>query len=57
MPAMKKVGLARATAGIFTSCVTQSALNGRGNDLLYDVVLDVTCLQDANSAKTSAPML
>jgi hypothetical protein len=54
---MKKAVLARGTAWIFTSGAAQVALNCRGIDLLFDVVPDVTCFQDANSAKNSALML
>jgi PEP-CTERM motif-containing protein len=50
---LKKVTLALATAGLLSSGVAQAALNDRGGGLLYDDVLNVTWLQDANYAKTS----
>jgi hypothetical protein len=50
---MKKVVLALATAGVLSSGAAQAALNDRGGGLLYDDVLNVTWLQDANYAKTS----
>ncbi|MDP2783115.1 MAG: PEP-CTERM sorting domain-containing protein [Sulfurimicrobium sp.] len=53
MNALKQVSLALATAGLLTSGVAQAALNDRGGGLLYDDVLNVTWLQDANYAKTS----
>jgi hypothetical protein len=36
-----------------TSTLTQAALFDRGNGMIYDDVLDITWLQDANYAKTS----
>ena len=48
MIAMKKVAAALATAGLLTSGVAQAALNDRGGGLLYDDVLNVTWLQNAN---------
>ena len=39
--------------GVLTSGVAHAALNDRGGGLLYDDVLDVTWLQDANYAETS----
>jgi len=53
MHGLKKVTLALATAGILSSGVAQAALQDRGGGLLYDTVLNVTWLQDANYAKTS----
>lgn len=53
MAEMKIVVLALATAGILTSGAAQAALKDRGGGLLYDDVLNVTWLQDANYAKTS----
>lgn len=45
--------LAAATALILTSGGTQAALHDRGGGLLYDDVLNVTWLQDANYAMSS----
>ena len=53
MNSMKKVVLALATAGLLSSGAAQAALVDRGGGLLYDTVLNVTWLQDANYAKTS----
>jgi hypothetical protein len=53
MAGMKKVVLALATAGLLSSGAAQAALEDRGGGLLYDTVLNVTWLQDANYAKTS----
>jgi hypothetical protein len=53
MAVMKKVVLALATAGLLSSGAAQAALVDRGGGLLYDDVLNVTWLQDANYAKTS----
>ena len=38
---------------VFTSLSSHAALYDRGNGLIYDDVLDITWLQDANYAKTS----
>ena len=38
---------------ISTSLHSQAALYDRGNGLIYDDVLDITWLQDANYAKTT----
>jgi hypothetical protein len=40
-------------AGILASGAAQAALIDRGGGMLYDTVLDITWLQDANYAKTS----
>lgn len=40
-------------AGLFLTGAAQAALHDRGGGLLYDDVLDVTWLQDANYAKSS----
>ena len=52
-----KPALTRATlillAGISLSGAAQAALFDRGGGLIYDDVLNVTWLQDANYAKTS----
>ena len=53
MNGLKQVSLALATAGVLGSDLAQAALNDRGGGLLYDDVLNVTWLQDANYAKTS----
>lgn len=54
---MKAHGLFKATLAGFLltglSSVAQGALYDRGGGLIYDDVLDVTWLQDANYAKTS----
>ena len=42
-----------AAATLASSGAAQAALNDRGGGLLYDDVLNVTWLQDANYAKTS----
>ena len=52
MNGLKQVGLALATAGMLASGVAQAALFDRGGGLIYDDVLNVTWLQDANYAKT-----
>jgi hypothetical protein len=49
----KRVVLALATAGLLSSGAAQAELFDRGGGLLYDDVLNVTWLQDANYAKTS----
>lgn len=53
MDGLKQVSLALAMAGLLASGVAQAALKDRGGGLLYDDVLNVTWLQDANYAKTS----
>jgi hypothetical protein len=53
MHLLNKVSLALATAGLLTSGAAQAELIDRGGGLLYDDVLNVTWLQDANYAKTS----
>lgn len=53
MTGMNKLVLALATAGLLSSGAAQAALVDRGGGLLYDTVLNVTWLQDANYAKTS----
>jgi hypothetical protein len=53
MHLLNKVTLALATAGVLTSGIAQAELIDRGGGLLYDTVLNVTWLQDANYAKTS----
>ncbi|MFH1869378.1 MAG: PEP-CTERM sorting domain-containing protein [Pseudomonadota bacterium] len=50
---MRRTVLAATTALILASGGTQAALHDRGGGLLYDDVLNVTWLQDANYAKTS----
>jgi len=52
MADLRKVALALATAGLLSSGAAQAALQDRGGGLLYDTVLNVTWLQDANYAKT-----
>lgn len=46
-------GLCLAMAGLLVSGSAQAALIDRGGGMLYDNVLNVTWLQDANYAKTS----
>jgi hypothetical protein len=53
MHLLNKVSLALATAGLLSSGAAQAKLIDRGGGLLYDDVLNVTWLQDANYAKTS----
>jgi hypothetical protein len=53
MNGFKQMSLALATAGVLTSGMAQAALIDRGGGLLYDDVLNVTWLQDANYAQTS----
>jgi hypothetical protein len=53
MHLLNKVTLALATAGLLSSGVAQAKLIDRGGGLLYDDVLNVTWLQDANYAQTS----
>jgi PEP-CTERM motif len=48
-----KAWMTGLAVGILASGVAQAALNDRGSGLLYDDVLNVTWLQDANYAKTS----
>jgi hypothetical protein len=50
---MKLLTLAASAALVLASGVAQAALHDRGGGLLYDDVLNVTWLQDANYAKTS----
>jgi hypothetical protein len=53
MSGLKQMSLVLATAGLLTSGMAQAELINRGGGLLYDDVLNVTWLQDANYAKTS----
>lgn len=51
---MKIVNTLLAAAALISAAgMTQAALYDRGNGMIYDSVLDVTWLQDANYAKTS----
>ncbi|MBL8413666.1 MAG: DUF1566 domain-containing protein [Propionivibrio sp.] len=52
MKRLNKAALALATAGVLSSGVAQAALNDRGGGLIYDVVLNITWLRDANYAAT-----
>ena len=52
MNGLKQVSMALATAGVLASGVAQAALIDRGGGLLYDDILGVTWLQDANYAAT-----
>lgn len=53
MVCFKKVTVAFSTAALLLSGAAQAALVDRGGGMLYDDVLNVTWLQDANYAKTS----
>lgn len=53
MVRLKRISIVLATACLLASGATQAALIDRGGGLLYDDVLNVTWLQDANYAKTS----
>lgn len=53
MADFKKVTVALATAGLLSSGIVQAALHDRGGGLIYDDVLDITWLADANYALTS----
>lgn len=53
MKELNTAAIALAAAGVLTSSVAQAALNDRGGGMLYDDVLKVTWLRDANYAKTS----
>lgn len=53
MSISKKIALVLLSAGVLISGVAQATLLDRGGGLLYDDVLNVTWLQDANYAKTS----
>jgi hypothetical protein len=50
---MKLLSMALATGLLGLTGVAQATLHDRGGGLIYDDVLDVTWLQDANYAKTS----
>jgi Protein of unknown function (DUF1566)/PEP-CTERM motif len=50
---LKKMTLALATAGILSSGAAQAVLFDRGGGLIYDNVLNITWLSDANYAQTS----
>lgn len=53
MTDFKKVTLALAAVGLLSSGAAQAALHDRGGGLIYDDVLDITWLADANYAQTS----
>ncbi len=53
MNGFQQMNLALAAAGVLCSGVAHAALHDRGGGLLYDDVLNITWLQDANYAKTS----
>ena len=53
MSGMKKIASVLAAVGWLASGSAQAALLDRGGGLLYDDVLNVTWLQDANYARTS----
>jgi hypothetical protein len=53
MSGLKKVTLALATAGLLSAGAAQAALHDRGGGLIYDDVLNITWLSDANYALTS----
>lgn len=50
---MNKIALTLTIAGLLSSGTVRAALLDRGGGLLYDTLLNVTWLQDANYAKTS----
>jgi hypothetical protein len=50
---MKRITLAASVALMFATGAAHAELVNRGGGLLYDTVLNVTWLQDANYAKTS----
>ena len=50
---IKKVASGLLLAGILVSGAAQAALLDRGGGLIYDTLLNITWLQDANYAKTS----
>ena len=50
---VRKITTSLALAGLLVSGVAQAALVDRGGGMLYDDVLNITWLQDANYAKTS----
>lgn len=50
---IKKVASRLLLAGILVSGAAQAALLDRGGGLIYDTLLNITWLQDANYAKTS----
>jgi len=52
MVGMKKVVVALAAVGLMASGSAQAALIDRGGGLIYDNVLDITWLKDANYAAT-----
>lgn len=53
MVGMNKIAAALVTAGLLTSGAAQAALVDRGGGMIYDDVLNITWLKDANYAKTS----
>lgn len=53
MKRLNKAALALVTTGMLSSGVAQAALFDRGGGLIYDDLLNITWLQDANYAKTS----
>ena len=52
MRRLNKAALALATAGVLSSGVAQTALFDRGGGLIYDGVLKISWLSDANYAAT-----
>ncbi len=52
MNGFKQICLALAMAGVLASSMAQAALEDRGGGLIYDNVLDITWLADANYAAT-----
>ncbi|MDP2823739.1 MAG: hypothetical protein Q8O52_13825, partial [Sulfuritalea sp.] len=52
MKRLNKAALALLAAGLLSSGVAQAALNDRGGGLIYDDVLNITWLADANYAAT-----
>ena len=53
MVGMKKAAAVLAGVGLLVSGAAQATLHDRGGGLIYDDVLNITWLEDANYAKTS----
>jgi len=54
MMEMKKMAALMAGVGLLASGSAQASLIDRGDGLIYDNVLNITWLKDANYAKTSS---
>jgi len=53
MKGMNKIAVVLTSVGLLASASAQATLFDRGGGLIYDNVLDITWLQDANYAQTS----